>query len=179
MNSSITNLSNQLKSPVLWISDMMWSRLNPVIEEGKLNRLVSEPMLVIVEDADKKRSTIWNPLSYAAADIGTLEEIKTRLVATVGTSFGFQNTSWPICCNRPATVIDVEEIRLNGMLEKQDIYFLEGEVKRDWNIKGEYIDILIQESKKAMKDIRKNPIDGILCFHCRNCGRLYLASTHP
>jgi hypothetical protein len=150
-------------------------------------RTIREPRLYRSTPSDLERVRPA-PVPHGAPlpSTGTLEEHLAQLASTPPAS-GIEAPSWPICCDRVASLIheqgvgqDIVEIESHtGPLDRA---FVEAEVHEDWCPRDavELREYLLVGYRDILEDARRDGgTDGLILHQCRACGRVYVGSCHP
>jgi hypothetical protein len=170
------------KSPVAWVSDVVWSHWmdDPATP---FRCPISEPKVMAATDSDRERARIARVSEGDMAPIAVFSSQESLLLGTPWANFGVFCPTWPVCCNRLATLFWdqgsgplLQEIESStGPLDKA---YLEGETRTSPATARREYELALA---KVLASIRLGhpKFDGILLFQCRACWRVYVASCEP
>lgn len=200
-----------MTSPHPHLSDAAWEqRLPSPYEELEADDPIAElmPILHVVTPGDRARAPIRDvPSDAPVPPAGDLEEIGERFRLDRAASAYLEYPSWPVCCERPATLLGFDDLLGDGD-PGATVHFTEGEIRADWGMNEEQAERAIAQLDdptapepaarptslwgrfltlgwKPWRDgydrhvkAGREGLDGSAAFHCRACGRLYLGSYH-
>ena len=170
-------------SPVAWISTELWRRANRWDIEMESQLGAPDPMpsvdaaiLVVTDAEDRARAPVIeidNAEPIPASGSGA--ELEQQLRAPpLANSLLMHCPSWPVCCDRLATLIGYDLVD-DGFVEVLPrAYYVRAESEK-WGDGGE--DAVMESSFEGGYDGFLP--DGVAVYHCRQCGRVYLGSYHP
>lgn len=177
-----------MKSPVPWLSDEVWTCwVRPALASEPASVAIVEPDLVVVTDDDRVRCPHW-PVARDATvpPTGSHSDHLALLASTPSAGGWVYCPAWPICCDRLSTllfaqncgvdIIDVEETV--GALEGaylENVYF-PGNDQSDPSARRA-VDVVVRRDLDNLR--RWGATDGVLLYHCRACGGIYLSACHP
>ena len=177
-------------SPVPWIDDRVWQRLNP---DGFLARryawrggMISQPQIVLASDADRERGPRREPGDDQPVPLeGSVDELRRMLAQTQGRG-QVRSPMWPACCGRLATLIALhcgaEALSdLEAAYGSLDRAFLEEEL-RSWGGPGVDVQKFLDDGWSiVLEQVRsgEHSGQGLAAYSCRHCGRAYVASCGP
>jgi hypothetical protein len=167
-----------MKSPFSHVADHVWSErqegpyvgADPSCEEMR-------PTLLVATEADRIRAPVMPiPRDVPVPPEGSLEEIQRRfLVAGAGAYLEYP--CWPVCCDRPATVVGIEmpleEIREPVLRRTLDVHFIANEFYENRGTSNP-----LDKHYREFQDAAREGADGVAVFQCRACGRVYFGSHH-
>jgi hypothetical protein len=175
-------------SPVPWISDEIWSSWVAQGSDEEEHPALRDPRLYVVTRDDLRRApsaTIDEGAKVPrwATYRANLEELRHLRVR----SGGVLDPSWPMCCGRLATLVNQEgEGRSLPGIEAEagplDLAFMEIEVWHDWAPQDqETVDSAFRTGYRDLFNHlgKDGPLEGLLLFQCRACGRIYIGSCTP
>ncbi len=180
-----------VESPVGWIADEVWLRLNP---SGFLARrvvavqpgpVVIDPHLTPAVRDDHLR--VPQMLVRSDAEMpptGTIDEQRERLLTTPGAG-QIKSAIWPVCCDRLGTLISCQQNDLVAEIEASagplDRAFLCEELN-SWGGPNADVESFRDAGwSEVLGRMRSGAHSGmgINIFQCRACGRIYVASCAP
>ena len=181
-----------IASPVAWVSDAVWSRWMWDRQFADLTNeqewvTFPEPRIYPATEGDLVRvHPARVPQDARLPPPGSVEAHR-RLLESTPPALGVQAPSWPVCCDRLATLIHdqgtgckVNEIEAQtGPLDRA---YLEQEVRNDWCTRtaAELEQALLLGYRDELECIRRQgAADGVIFHQCRACGRVYVGSCHP
>jgi hypothetical protein len=181
------------RSPVPWLADPVWRRLNPAGYAARraalvgpaLGTAVVRPSVIPVTDDDRDRAPVLPEPRGAVPPAGTVDEQLRRLRDTPG-SGRIHSPVWPYCCERLATLIACQDggerlAEIEASAGPLDRAFLDGELD-GWGGPGADRAALERQGWSAvlagMRD-GTHTGQGIAIYCCRACGRVYVASCAP
>lgn len=172
-----------LKSPVPWISDAVWSDWNRYPTRADACPIAS-PQLSPVTDGDRARAPRLHTACASTPPPGDPASQLHHLLSTPRASGGVIHPYWPLCCDRLAVLISCNGGGLSlADVENQtgplDLAYLETEIENGWAPRSsEELDRFLREGfSELLASIRRGKGDGGLnIFRCSSCGRVYLAS---
>lgn len=182
-------------SPVPWISTSTWRRghrWDPGREllygarararaRARVERpCVEEASIVRVTPEDREAAPIVDePLRASrlpVPDAGTPEQHEEALAAAPPSrELLVRAPSWPICCDRLATLVGHAGVDAGFRAVLPRAHFLYEEARKGWGVKSD-----AAARERAGEEYGHRELDeGAALFHCRACGRVYLGSCHP
>lgn len=172
-----------LKSPVPWISDAVWSDWNRYPTKSAACP-VAAPQLCPVTDGDRARAPRLHIARASTPPPGDRASQLHHLLSTPRASGGVIHPYWPLCCDRLAVLISCNGGGLTlADVEAQtgplDLAYLETEIENGWAPRAaEELDRFLREGfRELLESIRRGKGDGGLnIFRCSCCERIYLAS---
>lgn len=187
---SIHTPVDHVPSPVPWIDDPIWSRWmwdRQFVDTSNEEEWETLPefRLFVATPADRARAPAAPiPDGVPVPPVGTYEQHAASLGRTPP-ALGIQCASWPICCDRLATLIHeqgtgVEISEIEGHTGRLDHAYIEEDL-----IEGEDSPRVIKNDLAAgYSDVlatarRLGTTDGLLLHQCRACGRVYVGACHP
>lgn len=175
-------------SPVAWISDEVWSAwqywgADPVPPEFPT---IASPDLIPADAGDLDRVPRASiPPGVRVPPPGRVDEL-AQLLASTPPSVGVRHPTWPVCCNRLATLInhDGDGVPLDriecetGPLEHA---FLAQDLRSNWDCRTDeqLADAMSSGYGESLRALREGAVEGLVIFQCRSCGRIYVAACHP
>jgi len=178
-------------SPVAWVADEVWQRLNP---SGFLARrvvavqpgpVVIGPHMTPATRDDHLR--VPQMLVRSDAEIpptGSLAEQRARLLKTPGGG-QIKSAVWPVCCDRLGTLISCQQNDALAGIEQVagplDRAFLAEELNSWGGPNADVSSFRDHGWREVLSRMRTGAHSGmgINIFQCRACGRLYVASCAP
>lgn len=177
------------RSPVPWLSDVVWRQMNPQgflarRQAGLSGPVVRNPDVTEVSDDDRRRAPLM-PAHGDCSPEGDRDAQHARLLGTPGAG-SINSPVWPWCCRRLATLVSRHGggdalARIEAHAGALDRAYLDAEL-RSWG--GPEADI--EGYRKlgwsgVLEQMRsgEHSGEGINVFHCRACGRVYVASSGP
>jgi hypothetical protein len=167
-------------SPVPWLSDEIWRAWNAgdsdACSRHEPGRPIDEVWPTFVTEDDRRRSRPAPiPPGAPVPAPGTLEEHATLLRSTPGTGY-FNLVLWPVCCDRPTTLLMPDIAALESAVGPLDVVLTEAHhpsVEKRRAQEQAWADVM------AKMRAGKHGGDGTAFFQCRACGRIYGACCEP
>jgi hypothetical protein len=170
-------------SPVAWISTETWrrgERDRHGLYSGAEDRrpCVDDAEVAVVEARDMELAPVVEPPGGALVSPPSTpdERAATLRDPPLAHSLWIHCPSWPACCDRLATLVGHEcEIDEAFREVLRDAHFLHAEIRHGWALRSEE-----EVRASAATSYDEDALDeGHALFHCRHCGRVYVASYHP
>lgn len=176
-------------SPVAWIADEVWSAWrywgsDPLPADFTT---IEFPDLFPADAADLERVPRCTvPLGVSVPPPGRFDEL-VQLLATTPPSVGVRHPSWPMCCDRLATLINhqgdgVPLEAIEAETGPLDHAFLVQDLRSNWNCRTEadLAEAMRGGYAEPLKSLREDGVvEGLVIFQCRSCGRVYVGGCHP
>ena len=180
--------SNPPPSPVPWIADEVWQAWNAGGVADASDCPIHEPTVMTVSDHDRRRApALPRGLDEPVPPQANVDEMVLLLLSTPPSFLGLHDPVWPRCCQRPATLVNSQgRGRVLNAIEARagslDRAYIEREIREGWGARTreELTDLLDKGFAVQLREMRRRgAADGVNIFHCRACGKVYVASCHP
>lgn len=158
--------------PVAWISDETWRREESWVNPEMDDRFpcVNTPELVVVDEEDRRIAPRKGADSETPPPAGDEQEHLSRLTDAPETrAFHLYEPKWPVCERRLTVLVGYRGVDHRFESLVSETHRVDQERQDDsWKE--------LMDTDEPQPYGEETLRDGLLLFHCRNCGGLYLSS---